>query len=117
MGFVKHEDLCGPDSLDLIATIPSQGPGIQATVKWCRVCGAVVIDADDYDGRTSPGAFMPMRFPEKTRWIGAKARIKEKDETVTTLGPPFDDGNGGFLVPVLRYLCCTSVPLASLEEV
>lgn len=31
-------------------------------VRWCTVCGAVVVDID-YDGRTKPGAIMPLRLP------------------------------------------------------
>lgn len=31
-------------------------------VRWCTECGAVVVDVD-YDGRTSPGGVVPMRFP------------------------------------------------------
>lgn len=31
-------------------------------VRWCPQCGGVVVDAD-VDNRTSPGAFMKMRFP------------------------------------------------------
>lgn len=31
-------------------------------VRWCKVCGAVVIDVD-MDGRTNPGGVRPMLFP------------------------------------------------------
>lgn len=34
-----------------------------AVIKWCRVCGAIVIDRD-YDGRISPGAIVPLQFPD-----------------------------------------------------
>jgi hypothetical protein len=37
----------------------SQG---DAVVRWCRMCGSVVVDAD-CDGRTSPGAVLPMQTP------------------------------------------------------
>jgi hypothetical protein len=32
-------------------------------VRWCTLCGAVVVDAD-VDGRTAPGAISVMRFPK-----------------------------------------------------
>jgi hypothetical protein len=33
-------------------------------VRWCRDCGAVVVDAEG-DGRTYPGNVMEMKFPKK----------------------------------------------------
>ena len=33
-----------------------------AVVRWCPLCGAIVIDVD-FDGRTAPGRIMTMRFP------------------------------------------------------
>ena len=30
-------------------------------VRWCQYCGAIAVDLD-YDGRTNPGGWMPMRF-------------------------------------------------------
>ena len=32
-------------------------------VRWCRNCGAIVIDVD-YDGRTNPGQVMKMKYPK-----------------------------------------------------
>lgn len=32
-------------------------------VRWCKVCGAIVVDTD-FDGRTKSGGIMPMRFPK-----------------------------------------------------
>ena len=32
-------------------------------VRWCKECGAVVVDAD-YDGRTYAGKIMKMKFPK-----------------------------------------------------
>lgn len=41
----------------------SDPPGLSSTVvRWCEVCGAVVVDTD-YDDRTNPGAVMKMRVP------------------------------------------------------
>lgn len=33
-------------------------------VKWCEICGAVVIDVE-YDNRVQPGEVMKMRFPSQ----------------------------------------------------
>lgn len=35
-------------------------------VRWCRNCGAVVIDME-YDGRVAAGAIMKMRVPTLTK--------------------------------------------------
>lgn len=32
-------------------------------VRWCPLCGAIVID-NDFDGRVYPGKVMPMKLPE-----------------------------------------------------
>lgn len=32
-------------------------------VRWCDVCGSVVVD-NDFDGRTKPGGTMRMRSPQ-----------------------------------------------------
>jgi valyl-tRNA synthetase len=37
--------------------------GVDAVVMWCPTCGCVVIDEEEVDNRTSPGAIMKMRFP------------------------------------------------------
>jgi len=37
------------------------GAGSDAVVRWCRNCGAVVVD-EDYDGRTNAGAYREMEF-------------------------------------------------------
>ena len=36
--------------------------GEAKVVRWCEICGAVVIDLD-CDGRTDPGRIMAMKFP------------------------------------------------------
>lgn len=40
----------------------SCGMGEDYVVRWCSMCGAVVVDID-YDGRTDPGGVMEMKFP------------------------------------------------------
>lgn len=37
-------------------------------VRWCKDCGAVVVDLD-YDGRTNAGAVRKMQFPTETRML------------------------------------------------
>jgi valyl-tRNA synthetase len=44
----------------------SLGFDAYATVRWCPVCGAVVVD-QDYDSRTNAGQIMKMRFPSYLR--------------------------------------------------
>lgn len=41
------------------------GEASNIVVRWCRDCGAVVID-EDCDGRTNPGSVRSMRFPIMT---------------------------------------------------
>ena len=36
---------------------------VEEVVRWCRFCGAVVVDGD-CDGRTNPGEIMPMKRPD-----------------------------------------------------
>lgn len=46
-----------------LITIFSHGSDQDLTVvRWCEVCGAIVIDKD-YDNRTNSGAVLPMKFP------------------------------------------------------
>ena len=58
---VTHEEKCGPDMLIEIYRDPNSYNG-DAVVRWCPLCGAIVIDVD-FDGRTAPGRIMTMRFP------------------------------------------------------
>ena len=53
---------------DLIDIYSTGGDMDSTVVRWCTVCGAIVIDTD-YDGRTNPGQVMPMRFPEVTKQL------------------------------------------------
>jgi hypothetical protein len=53
----------GNHDLEAIFTYVMSGPGEEIVVRWCRRCGAAVIDID-VDGRISPGAYMAMRLPK-----------------------------------------------------
>lgn len=35
-------------------------------VRWCQICGGVVVDTD-VDGRTKPGDVMEMIFPKRSK--------------------------------------------------
>lgn len=53
---------------DLIRVMQCRNPNAPnafSVVRWCKCCGAIVIDAD-VDGRTLPGEIMPMRFASST---------------------------------------------------
>ena len=39
--------------------------GEYEVVRWCKDCGAVVVDMD-FDGRTAPGRIRKMEFPKET---------------------------------------------------
>jgi hypothetical protein len=45
-----------------VVHVDARDPMSETVVRWCKNCGGVVVDTD-YDGRTSPGAIMPMKFP------------------------------------------------------
>jgi len=49
--------------LEVIEAVAEACPGSYRVVRWCKVCGAVVVDID-VDNRTQPGAVMKMKFPE-----------------------------------------------------
>lgn len=56
-------DKCLNSEHDLIAVHVSGYEDEPCTVvRWCRICGAVVVDTD-YDGRTYPGQIMKMKTP------------------------------------------------------
>lgn len=42
----------------------------EQVVRWCRICGSVVVDID-VDGRTVVGGIMEMKAPEsyKYKWV------------------------------------------------
>lgn len=61
--FLKENCKKGNHDLIVIQSLPHAWDESEQVVKWCRYCGAVVIDLC-LDGRTSPGRIMPMRFPQ-----------------------------------------------------
>ena len=54
---------CKKGNHSLIEILRDRGWDCESVARWCKVCGAVVVDID-YDGRTNPGAIAKMRFPE-----------------------------------------------------
>jgi hypothetical protein len=45
------------------------------TVRWCTVCGSVVVDLD-YDNRTNPGDIMKMKTPSIIQEIDKDGKEK-----------------------------------------
>lgn len=43
-------------------------------VKWCRTCGAVVVDIE-VDGKVSPGSIMKMIAPKSYKWINRRSKL------------------------------------------
>ena len=52
-------------NLQKLYSAPEGTPGVDEVVRWCRDCGAVVIDVD-VDGRPQPGRVMDMKFPSES---------------------------------------------------
>lgn len=62
--FVKEfEEKCKKGEHPLIEIYSFYDGIAEHVVRWCPVCGAIVVDAD-VDGRTFPGRFVPMRLPK-----------------------------------------------------
>lgn len=60
------------------------GDDMFAALRWCRNCGAVVIDLD-VDGRTTrPGGVMSMRFPQMA--LDASSIPRPLDDTSPSQG-------------------------------
>ncbi len=53
----------GKHSLEIIYRGHYYSMSTQEIVRWCMICGSVVIDVD-FDGRTNPGQIMQMRSPQ-----------------------------------------------------
>lgn len=47
----------------------------EKVVRWCSICGGVVIDID-FDGHTNPGQTMQMKFP---LWSKQKISTNKED--------------------------------------
>ena len=55
----------GNHPLRIILTSKNDGFDTCSVVRWCSICGAVVIDTE-HDGRTYPGRMMQMKIPKIT---------------------------------------------------
>lgn len=53
----------GKHPLDKIFSASADFPGGEYVVRWCPICGTVVIDTD-CDGRVAPGRIMKARKPK-----------------------------------------------------
>lgn len=52
----------GEHKLEMITAL-AHWDGSSSVVRWCSVCGSIVIDTQ-VDKRIFPGQIMPMKFPE-----------------------------------------------------
>ncbi len=62
----EFKDKCNVGNHDLIEIQASRHSWDESykVVKWCKICGAVVIDLE-YDGRINPGQIMKMKYPKQ----------------------------------------------------
>lgn len=100
---MTHEESCG--SASLLEVYRHYLSGSDNVVRWCKKCGAVVVDTE-VDGRTAPGRIMGMKFPLVSKMVNREARIKAQyadggGQIVKTLGPPVTV-EGQEFVPILR---------------
>lgn len=65
---MTYERCTGKHELIVLMERGTGDPGVSEVVRWCRNCGASVIDID-VDGRTQPGGEMPMKFPRITSHV------------------------------------------------
>jgi len=56
----------GQHKLREVYVARGEHPGSHEVVRWCKQCGAVVVDVD-FDGRTQPGAVMKMVIPNVSK--------------------------------------------------
>lgn len=81
---IEKDCLEGSHTLVTISAL-AHWDGSTNVVRWCSVCGAIVVDTD-VGGRVYPGQVQPMRFPKtlvekhdeiKPEW---SERSNKKDE-------------------------------------
>lgn len=53
----------GNHNLITILSVDNSAPDEETVVRWCRDCGAIVVDID-YDNRRFAGRVMNMKFPK-----------------------------------------------------
>lgn len=67
IGVVKLiEEECNKGNHSLQKIVESGNDKESFVVRWCEVCGSIVVDID-YDCRTNPGAVMKMKSPLITK--------------------------------------------------
>lgn len=57
------ENICKNGKHDLIHIFSRGDTLSELVVRWCKNCGAIIID-EDVGGRTHPGKYMKMKLPE-----------------------------------------------------
>ena len=58
-----------PHDMIVVYQTSEDSSGASEVVRWCRTCGAVVVDVD-VDNRTSPGHIRKITWPEIARYNG-----------------------------------------------
>lgn len=61
--------ICRGGKYDLTAVFSVGPEQDQTTVRWCGICGAVVIDTGADERVNNPGGYMKMRFPRIARLL------------------------------------------------
>lgn len=94
-----------------LVTIYSDGGDKESTeVRWCPTCGSVVVD-EDFDGRTNPGALLPMRRPKILKEIDEQDKPSEIGKARTLVE---NDGLG--IALILEAGDKKSVPVLGSES-
>ena len=81
------ECLDGKHALETIYTQNFGGPyDEKEVVKWCNVCGSIVID-NEYDGRVYPGGLMPVKGPASYSLVKMYVYSDEKPHSFVPYKP------------------------------
>ena len=64
----KFNNGCRKGNHFLIKILSNGSEDEQAVVRWCEICGGIVVDTD-VDNRTAPGDIMRMRLPKLLREV------------------------------------------------
>lgn len=99
---------CRAGKHPLVTIYSDSGEMESAEVRWCPVCGSVVVDTD-FDDRINPGAVMAMRRPKILKEIG------EHDNSFQ-IGMALAENNGLGIAFILEAGDKKSVPVLGSES-
>lgn len=61
---MTHESICGEGTfIDITRNISDPMGGVYEVVRWCKECGAVVVD-EEIDGRMRPGSVRKIQYSQ-----------------------------------------------------